>query len=200
MYIAISKETLYAHISKYCVEENELNESPKVFQPRYREALFSVFSAGFFFILVGTIFATTPNLFDNILAFFRDFDIVSVPNTEVFLPAPKSPVDHLMVYSAVGQFSFIWGLFEIVIVVLRFFARSPLSKKAETVSNLVFWLGASYLIGMFLNETTTATTWFAFWAVIITLIGVSLIVRAIILAVVRQSFHRSREGALSKAS
>lgn len=162
-----------------------MNESSKVFQPRYREALFSAFSAGFFFILVGTLFATMPNLFDNILTFFHDFDIVSVPNTEISLPAPKSPSDHLVVYSAVGQFSLMWGLFEIVILALRFFARSPLSKKAETVSNLVFWLGASYLIGTFLNETTTATTWFAFWAVIITLIGVSLIVRAIILAAVR---------------
>lgn len=47
---------------------------------------------------------------------------------------------------------------------------------------MVFWLGASYVVGTFLNETTTLEGWFAFWAAIIMLIGVTLIVRAIILA------------------
>jgi len=167
------------------IKGNELNESPKVVQPRYREGLFSSVSAGFFFILVGTIFVTMPNLFDNILAFFRDFGTVSVPNTDILLPAPASPGAHSVVYSAVGQFSLIWGLFEIVILVLRFSVGSPLSKKAENASNLVFWLGASFLIYTFLNETTTATTWFVFWTTIIMLIGASLIARAVILAAAR---------------
>ena len=165
------------------VEVNKLNESPKGFSRRYREALFSAISAGVFFILVGAIFAAMPNLFDKIIDFSRDFDIVRVPNTEILLPAPAFPGDHSVVYSAVTQFSFVWGLFQILILALRFVARSPLSKKAETVSNLVFWLGASFLIGTFLDETTTATTWFVFWAGVIMLIGVSLIVRAIVLAV-----------------
>ncbi len=88
-----------------------------------------------------------------------------------------------MLYSAVTQFSLIWGLFQIVILALRIVVDSPFSKKAETASNLVFWLGASYLISTLLNETTTVETWFVFWAEVIMLIGVSLIVRAIILAV-----------------
>jgi len=155
-----------------------LNESPK-----YNEGLFSAISAGVFFILVGAIFVVTHNLFGKILAFFGDFDIVRVPNTKIFLPAPASPRAHSVVYSAVAQFSFVWGLFQIVILALRFFARSPLSKKAETVSNVVFWLGTSFLTRTFLNETTTATTWFVFWAGVIMLIGVSLIIRAVILAV-----------------
>jgi len=85
----------------------------------------------------------------------------------------------------VEKFSFAMGLFQIVILLLRFIVRSQVGKKAETVSNLVFWLGASYLIRTLLIETTrfTATTgWFVFWAGIIMLIGASLIVRAIILA------------------
>lgn len=160
-----------------------MNESSNVPQPRYREGLFSAISAGFFLVLVGAIFVTTPNLFDKILVFFRDFDIVSVPNTEnLLLPAPVSPNTHSDVYSAVARFSLIWGLYQIVILLLRFVIRSPLGKKAETVSNLVLWLGASYLISAFLNGTTT---WFAFWGTIIMLIGVSLIARAIILVVAR---------------
>ena len=126
---------------------------------------------------------TTPNLFDNIIAFFRDLDIMSVPHTEnLLLPAPVSPSAHSDVYSALTKFSLIWGLYQIAILALRFTAHSPSSKKAETASNLVFWFGASYLISTFLIETTK---WFAFWAAIIMLIGVSLIVRATILVAAR---------------
>jgi len=160
-----------------------LNKISKGFLRGVGEVLFSAISAGFFFILVGTIFVTTPNLFDKILAFFRDFNIVSVPNMKIFLPAPASPGNHSMIYSAVTHFSLVWALFQIVILTLRFVARSTLTKKVETLSNLVFWLGANYLIPTFLNETTTSTTWFAFWTVILMLIGMSLIIRAIILAV-----------------
>jgi hypothetical protein len=175
---------LYASYSQNTViVVNELNESSKCFPLKYRESIFSAISAGVFFIVVGAIFVTTPNLFDNILAFFSDFGLVGVPNSGFSFPAPESPWTHSVLYSAVTQFSIIWGLFQIVILVLRFVVDSPYSKKAETASNLVYWLGASYLISTVLNETTTVETWFVFWAGIIMLIGVSLIIRAIILAI-----------------
>jgi len=138
---------------------------------------------GFFFILVGAIFATTPNLFDKISTFFRDFDLVRVPNQLGWLlPAPAFPGRHSAVYSTVEKFSFALGLFQIVVLALRFGARSQWGKKAETVSNLVFWLGTSFLIRTLLIESTG---WFVFWAGIIMLVGVSLVTRAIILAAAR---------------
>jgi len=171
------------------VERIMLSERPKVFEPRYREGLLSAVSAGFFFILIGGIFVATPNLFDNIFRFFNDFDMVNVPNTVIYLPAPKypptSPTANSAVYSATWQFSLVWSFFQIVFVMLRFIAGSPWGKKAETASNVVFWFGTSYLIRTLLNETATTTTWFVFWAEVIMLIGVSLIVRAFILAVRR---------------
>lgn len=100
------------------------------------------------------------------------------------------PLAHSVVYLAVEQFSYVWGLFQLVILALRFVARSPLGKKAETVSDIVFWLGAGFLTRTFLLETTRMsfisemTRWFVFWSGIIMLIGVSLIIRAIILAAV----------------
>jgi len=169
-----------------------LSESFEGFSHRYRESLFSAISAGFFFVLVGAIFITTPNLFDRILDFFRDFDVVRVPNLGVWLPAPAHPfaLTHSVVYEAVERFSYIWGIFQVVILVLRFVARSPVNKDAETVSNIVFWLGTGFLIRTFLIETTRMpsfvglTRWFVFWAGIIMLLGVSLIIRGIILAAV----------------
>lgn len=146
------------------------------------ETFFSIASIGFLLILLGAIFASTPSLYDEIIAFFRDFAIIHVPNTTIYLPAPANPRAHLTVYSAAGTFCLIWGIYEIAILIARFFARSPTNKKAETTSNIIFWLGASYLIRQFLTAATTTANWFAFWTLIIMLLGVSLIVRGLILA------------------
>ena len=145
---------------------------------RYGERLFSAVSIGVFLLLVGIIFALTPDLFEAILAFFRDFELLKVPNMKiVYFPAPALPRTHSVVYSAAVIFSLIWGLFQVVILALRFIVGSHYSKKAETASNIVLWLGTSYLITVFLNETTSRTIWFAFWALFIMLIGASLIIR-----------------------
>lgn len=162
-----------------------MSQRSRDFPRAYREGLLSALSAGVFFVLVGAIFMTTPNLFDKIFAFFRGFDIIRVPNTPIRLPAPASPWAHSGVYSALALFSFVWSLFQIVMLVLRFIVYSPPTKKAETAGNLVFWLGANFLIRSFLNVTTTSRTWFVFWTTIIMLLGVSMIVRAIVLAVQR---------------
>ena len=149
-----------------------------------KEGFFSAFSAGAFLVLLGAIFITTPGFFDSVSAFFLDFGTVEVPNfiSGFFLPAPKNLADHTTVYSAAIHFSLAWGIFLIGLLMLRLFAGSPLRKKAENASDIVFWLVGSFLISIFLNETTTLTMWFEFWAVIIMLLGVSLVIRAIILA------------------
>ena len=160
-----------------------MNKDYKGVSSRPRESFIGIISAGFFFVLIGALFITMPTLFDNIFSFLRNFDIVTIPNTGIVFIAPIRPWTHVIVYRAAEQFSFIWGFFQIVILALRFIVRSPLGKMAETGSNIVFWLGAGYLIGTFLTGTTTLTVWFVFWSMIITLIGLSLIIRAIVLAV-----------------
>jgi hypothetical protein len=152
-----------------------------------RDGLISALSAGFFLILVGILFIVTPGLFDDIVTFLRNFDVVQVPHFAAgfFLPAPKNPRMHVAVYSAAMQFSLVWGLFLIGILVVRIFAHSPLYRKAENASHIVFWLVASYLISIFLNDATTRMLWFAFWAAIIILIGITSMVRAAVLAVFR---------------
>jgi hypothetical protein len=157
-----------------------VEELTEGFSSRYREGIFSAISAGFFFVLIGAIFITTPNLMNEIIDFFSNWRLVSVPNVSgLRLPAPASPAAHVVVYTAVRQYSFVWGLWQIVILALRFVFRSPAGKKAETVSNLVFSVGAGFLLSMFLIDTTR---WFVFWAAIIMLLGLSLIVRAVVLA------------------
>lgn len=162
-----------------------LNQSTKRTSRGYTEGLFSAISAGFFLTLIGIFFVIVPKLYDKIVAFFQDFDVVHVPNMgEVLLPAPQNPSAHLTVYSTAEQFSIVWGVFLIAMLAARFLAHSPKRKKADNLGDIVFWLGAAYFIQTMLIDTTE---WFGFWATIIMLIGVSLIVRAIYLAAVRKS-------------
>ena len=172
-------------ISSYSEEElidvNCLNESKET--PRqYREGLFTAISAGFFLLLVGTLFVINPNLFGKILDFFGDLKLGDVPHTDVVFLRPEFPNSHSVVYQAAGQFSIALGLFQIVILALRFFVPSSWGKRSETVGNLVFWVGAGFIIQLFLIETTQ---WFVFWSLIIILVGFSMIARAIVMVVSR---------------
>jgi hypothetical protein len=159
-----------------------LNESKKS-APIFGESIITAISVGFFFLLVGIIFVITPNLLDKILDFFTGFELVDIKNSNWALPAPANPSSHLLVYEAAAQFSFALGAFQIVILALRFFVTSSWGKRSETVGNLVFWLGAGFLIQTFLLETPSY--WFIFCSTIIMLLGVSLIARAIVMAAAR---------------
>ena len=156
---------------------------------RYRENLIGAVSAGFFLVLLGALFIVTPGLFSRTIDFFEDFGSVVVPHTTISFLAPTHLPSHGAVYTAVEQFCFAFGVFHVVILALRFAARSSTNKKADTIGNLIFWIGAGYLTRTLLLDTmllqTSAralTTWFVFWAALIILIGVTLIARAMILA------------------
>lgn len=157
---------------------------------KYRESLISAVSAGFFLILIGALFILTPGLLGKTIEFIQNFGLVNVPNTTISFFAPTSPLAHRVVYMAAEQFCFAFGVFHVVILALRFAARSSIGKKTDTVGNMIFWIGAGYLVRTLLLEKMLSqviprdvrTTWFIFWAALITLIGVTLIVRAIILA------------------
>jgi len=168
---------------KYAVRVDELNQSMRRHPRPPYEGLITGISAGVFFLIIGVIFVTRPGLYDAVQNFFLDFGIVRIPNLDVvYLPAPRSPSAHTTVYLAVEHFSYVWGIFQIFISALRVAVRSPLGKKAESISNIVSSLGTGFLVQNLLVETTM---WFPFWAAIIMLLGVSLIVRAIILATAR---------------
>lgn len=138
----------------------------------------SLASFGFFLILIGAIILITPNYYSEFSAFFRDFHLVKVArvgNGNIVLPAPKS--SHPVVYTAVMEFCIAYGLFQIAILVFRFALRDPVGKKAETVSGIVSWLGAGYLLSILLAESIG---WFAFLAGLVILIGLAIFIRSFI--------------------
>jgi hypothetical protein len=139
-----------------------------------------------FLLLIGVIILATPGLVDKIVTYFQDFTSVPTRFTGVdfSLPAPAHPANHLAVYQATLQFCIAWGIFEAVLLALRYWFRSSVRKKGETISNIVFWLGTAYIIQTMLNTPAlTHDRWFQFWAILIVVLGVSFIVRALYLAV-----------------
>jgi hypothetical protein len=165
-----------------------LNVSPDAGSRRRQEGLFSAISAGFFLVLAGMFFVTVPNLYNEIVKFFSDIStqpLVQVPNvSNISLPVPHDP--HSVVYTTVMQFCLIWGIFLAALLTARFFAHSPTRRKANNLGDILFWLGAAYVSEIWLVNSgsvpVSVLAWFEFWAAIIILVGVSLIVRAIFLA------------------
>jgi len=155
--------------------------------PKYQEGLFTAISVGFGLLLVGTLFIITPNLLSKIVDFFKDFKLVDVPNTNILFPAPGHPSIHSVLYQTAAQFSIALTIFQVIILVLRFIIPSSLVKKSESISNLVYWAGASLLIQSVLIDTTHVSfmDWFEFWSLIIVLAGVSMLARAAFMAISR---------------
>jgi hypothetical protein len=166
-----------------------LTESTTVRRRRHNEGLFGALTAGFFFLLIGILFLTIPNLFSKTIAFFQDFNSVRVPHTDIYLPAPVTPSQYTAVYDAVFEFSLIWAFFEIAILILRIGVGSRYRRIAHGFGSIVFWFGTAFLANRYLNSLTTVMAltiqrerWFVFWALLVALIGVSFVIRAIALA------------------
>ena len=169
-----------------------MNQSSGGYVRGHYEGILSAIGFGFFLILVGSLFIWTPNLFNDLNSFLSHFHTAQVGSTSMYIPAPENLGDAhaLGVYLAAREFSLVWGVFLIAMLGARFLLDSPLRRKAQNVGDIVFWLGAAYLIQTFLvvpaqNLTIDVTKWFEFWASIVMFIGISLIVRAIFLVTSR---------------
>ena len=159
-----------------------MNEN-KATPHKYPEGIFTAVSIGFFFLLVGAIFLITPNLFDKTMNFFNDLSLVDVPHTNIKFPGPESPGLHLALYETAEQFSIAMTFFQVFMLGLRLAIPSSWGKRSETVGNLVYWAGVSFLLSSF--PLVNLQQWFAFWSTIIMLIGISMIARATVIAVSR---------------
>ena len=153
-----------------------------------RERLFSALSAGSFLILLGIVYVINlPNsLWNAVFDFFGSFTLAQVPTTGIYLPAPLNPASHAVLYGAIFQFCIGLGVLQIMFLALRLMMNSPIGKTAETMGNLVFWFGSAYLVTAYLNNTTTISKWFVFWAGVLIILGLSLIARAFVLLAKRK--------------
>jgi hypothetical protein len=144
------------------------------------EGLITALSIGGFFIILGLVFAFTPAISQQTNNFFSDLTTVTFPygspGSTVSLLAPAHSADHQGFYTAVMNFLIGIGVLQIVILVLRFAVHSRINRIAQSVGDLIFWLGAAVLANVFLLAGTQSG-WFQFWSALIVIIGVSLIAR-----------------------
>ncbi len=147
----------------------------------WHEGLITALAIGGFLIILGIVFGLTPGIPQKIIAFFSDFTGQSYPlgDGTIVLPAPAHPAQHLDFYGAVFNFMIGIGVLQIAILVARLFAHSPVKRVAETVGDLVFWFGGAVVANVYLLAGTL-TGWFTFWASLIIILGVSLVVRGIL--------------------
>ena len=151
-----------------------------------REGVITIVSFGFFLILVGAIFVAWPTLYNALSTFLNSnsWMNVNIRNSGVVIPVPITPSAHHVVYEAAFEFCLAWGLFQVFVIAFRFVSGSSPRRKTRTISSAVFWLGASYLINVYLDSLKATSknqldAWYTFWAAIIVLIGVALIVRGL---------------------
>jgi hypothetical protein len=148
-----------------------------------KENLITALYVGFIFILLAVLYFVNvhTNLWGNFVNFLSTFILATVPGTGISLPAPANPSAYIVLYNAVFQFCLGLGLLEIAILALRIWLNSPFPRKAETIENIVFWLGTSYLVVTYLVNIAIISEWFVFWAGIILITGLSLVARAFVL-------------------
>ena len=148
-----------------------------------KESLFTALYIGSLFIILALVYFVhlSDNLWDSLVNFFTSLTLAPVPNTGISLPAPSNPANFGNLYFAAFQFSLAVGILEIIILALRVFLRSSVTRIAETIENIVFWFGSSYLIIAYLVNMTISSEWFVFWAGIILIFGLALLARAFVI-------------------
>jgi hypothetical protein len=139
------------------------------------ENWFGLLSFGVFILLFALFFVIVPNYWSLVEEFFRDFKFEEVASNVVF-PVPQG--HHPVVYETIMRFCVVFGLFQFVVLALRLYFRSKVNKVAETVSNIVIWLGAAYMFNLLLLKPVDF--WFPFLGGLIVVFGVSLIVRSVV--------------------
>jgi hypothetical protein len=141
-------------------------------------------SFGFFILLFALFFIIVPDYYTKVSEFLNDFlTLKPIPGlSNIQLPFPEDP--HPVVYETVMRFCLVFGFFQFFILALRFYFKSSVKKMAETISNIVSWLGAAFMFNLLFIKTVEHTQtefWFPFLGGLIAVLGFSLIARSLAL-------------------
>jgi hypothetical protein len=133
-------------------------------------------SFGLFLMLLGTIWTATPNLTEDVRTFVdpKNWHLKNVTENIAF-PEPKD--SHPILYTAAMQFCLIFGVLQIVILVLRFAFHGSLNRKAETVSGVAFWFSFGCFLYMLVSESIP---WFGLIGGIIISAGLALLTSSVV--------------------
>ena len=156
---------------------------------RRGDGFITAVAVGGFLIVVGLVFALNPDLWQRIVNFFNDITTARFPfggaTSSIALPAPENPFVHIALYNAAFQFDMGIGVVQLLVLGLRVWTRSRINRVAESLGDVIFWLGAALLVNMFLLKGTQAG-WFEYWAALIIVVGISFIGRGLVYFVKRK--------------
>jgi hypothetical protein len=151
------------------------------------EGLITALAIGGFFIILGLVFAFTPGIAEQTSNFFSDLTTQTYAlngASTLNLWGPAHLASHQGFYSAVINFFIGVGVLQIIILAMRLVFHSWIRRIAQSVGDMIFWLGAAIVASFFLLEGTL-NGWFQFWASLLVLIGLSLIARFFVYSVSR---------------
>lgn len=141
-------------------------------------------SFGFFLVVVGAVFASTPNLATQIGEMIGSIRLKEVsPN--IFFPTLES--DFPVVYGAVLQVCIAMLAVSAVLLAVRYIIKQPIRWKAEGVGNVVFWAGAAWVASMIVAGSLNSVMALGYF---IASVGSSMIVNNIIVI----AYWRLRSG------
>ncbi len=146
--------------------------------------LLGLFSFGFFILLIGAIWLSTPSppgLTEEVIRFGKDFQLQNITDNVVF-PAPRNLYSHTVLFNAALQFCIIFGIFEIVLLTLRLALNDSIEKKASNVSGIVFWFSASYFLNWLVESSLqkSGLSWLGFLAGIIVSVGLAIVASSLV--------------------
>ena len=139
--------------------------------------ILGIITFGIFLIIVSIIYTMTPNLLDSIREFFFDLEPQQLVSN-IYIPTPKS--DHPVLYTALYQFCSAFAVLHIPILAGRFILKESVNRKAETASSIFFWFGAARMFNLLIS---TDISWITFLGYLISLIGVSIVIRCLIILI-----------------
>jgi hypothetical protein len=128
-------------------------------------------SFGFFLMLLGTVWVTNHNALTNEAKLFVKSENWHLKPLTGNLSLPEPTRTFPAIYTAAEQFCLVFGFFEIAILIVRFALHDRLSRKADAVSGIAFWLSTGYFLSLLLNQSIG---WFAFLAGIIVSAGIAI--------------------------
>ena len=147
-------------------------------KPREKMNWLGLLSFGFFILLVGIIWLSTPGLSEDISSFLTRENWSNKPIVgDINFPSPKPNIDHTILYTAVMQFCFIFAIFHVAVLIIRFGLRESINRKAGTVSSIAFWFSAGSFVYWLANGVIG---WLSFIGGIIVSVGLAIVASSVV--------------------
>jgi len=132
---------------------------------------------GFFLLLVGAIWIAHFSDLNAEADAFLNSDNWRLSNVTGSIAIPEPTRSYPTIAIAVMQFCFIFGAFEVVIVVLRLAFHDSIGRIADAISGTAFWFSAGYFASLAASESIG---FFAFLAGVVISGGLAIVASSIV--------------------